>query len=49
MALLRGSSKSNIKKTSGLLTAFVVLTSFMGQTYALSVNATEVDASDAAS
>ena len=26
MALLRGSSKSNIKKTSGLLTAFVVLT-----------------------
>ena len=49
MALLRGSSKSNIKKTSGLLTAFVVLTSFMGQTYALSVNATEVEASDAAS
>lgn len=49
MALLRGSSKSNIKKTSGFLTAFVVLTSFMGQTYALSVNATEVEASDAAS
>ena len=48
MALVRGNSFSSIKKTSVLLTALAVLTSFIGQTSVLSVQASETNSADIA-
>ena len=46
MALLRGISTDKIKKSSGLITSLIVLSSFVGQVFSLSVQASETDNAD---